>query len=322
MKAWGRASADVVGGERFLPGFRLLWAGAGEACGARLAVGHPGGAWPCRRCRLRDHVHAERRCTVVSDSRWRGGSPAHEVRARALVKRATSPISAVNTAARGRPDPGDLLDRLLARVLRQFPGYQVGGSFDLEAERVDQPATAVDPRPVGTVERSFPSSARRRTPNRSLTGRCRACLASTGECHRIVGDPHHAELLTGHALPHDHRPVPVQIDPNELSAVMLRHRGLLRGDVRTRVSARDHEERRPRSFIASGPSSSCIPVRFLGLSMGPVTCPAGHLSSADGCPRLVLGALVAREFPGARPGRREAGRWWSSDAVLVAVRLS
>jgi len=43
---------------------------------------------------------------------------------------------------------------------------------------------------------------------------------------RIVDDPHHRELLTGFGLAHDHRPPPMQIDPDELPAVILVHRGL------------------------------------------------------------------------------------------------
>ncbi len=43
---------------------------------------------------------------------------------------------------------------------------------------------------------------------------------------RIVDDPHRRELLTGFGLAHDHRPLPMQIDPDELPAVILVHRGL------------------------------------------------------------------------------------------------
>ena len=43
---------------------------------------------------------------------------------------------------------------------------------------------------------------------------------------RIVDDPHRRELLTGFGLAHDHRPPPMQIDPDELPAVILVHRGL------------------------------------------------------------------------------------------------
>jgi hypothetical protein len=43
---------------------------------------------------------------------------------------------------------------------------------------------------------------------------------------RIVDDPHRRELLTGFGLTHDHRPPPMQIDPDELPAVILVHRGL------------------------------------------------------------------------------------------------
>ena len=44
--------------------------------------------------------------------------------------------------------------------------------------------------------------------------------------HRVVDDPHRRQLLAGFGLPHDHRPPPMQIDPDELPAVILVHRGL------------------------------------------------------------------------------------------------
>jgi len=43
---------------------------------------------------------------------------------------------------------------------------------------------------------------------------------------RVVNDPHRRELLTGLGLTHDHRPLPMQIDPDELLTVILVHRGL------------------------------------------------------------------------------------------------
>src|SRR4029453_12280369 len=46
------------------------------------------------------------RRTVVSDSRWRGVSPAQEHSCGAPAKRWTSPISATNTAASTGPTPG------------------------------------------------------------------------------------------------------------------------------------------------------------------------------------------------------------------------
>ena len=46
------------------------------------------------------------RRTVVSDSRCRGVSPAHETRCGGSGKRRTSPISATNTAASVGPTPG------------------------------------------------------------------------------------------------------------------------------------------------------------------------------------------------------------------------
>jgi hypothetical protein len=44
-----------------------------------------------------------------------------------------------------------------------------------------------------------------------------------GERHGAVVDPDLAQHLTGRVLPHDHRPAPVQVDPDVLSF----HRGLL-----------------------------------------------------------------------------------------------
>jgi hypothetical protein len=46
-----------------------------------------------------------------------------------------------------------------------------------------------------------------------------------GQRQRIVHDPHTAQLLARFGLAHDHRPAPVQIDPDELSAVILTHQG-------------------------------------------------------------------------------------------------
>ena len=43
---------------------------------------------------------------------------------------------------------------------------------------------------------------------------------------RVVDDPHRRELLTGLGLAHDHRPLPMQIDTDELPTVILVHRGL------------------------------------------------------------------------------------------------
>ena len=43
---------------------------------------------------------------------------------------------------------------------------------------------------------------------------------------RIVDNPHRRELLTGFGLAPDHRPLPMQIDPDKLPAVILVHRGL------------------------------------------------------------------------------------------------
>ena len=43
---------------------------------------------------------------------------------------------------------------------------------------------------------------------------------------RIVDDPHRGQLLPGFGLAHDHRPLPMQIYPDELPAVILVHRGL------------------------------------------------------------------------------------------------
>jgi hypothetical protein len=75
------------------------------------------------------------------------------------------------------------------------------------------------------------------------------------QCQRdgIVDDPHRRQLLTRFGQAHDHRPLPMQIDPDELPAVILIHRGLpLFVEVSTPSIRRErHEERRPRPFIAS-----------------------------------------------------------------------
>ena len=43
---------------------------------------------------------------------------------------------------------------------------------------------------------------------------------------RIVNDPHRRELLTGLGPAHDHRPLPMQIDPDKLPTGIIVHRGL------------------------------------------------------------------------------------------------
>jgi hypothetical protein len=77
---------------------------------------------------------------LVSDSRWRGVSPAHEHNWSARAKRCTSPISATKTAAKIAPDPVDGLHRAVAGVPAQPGGEHPGVQVDLEAERVEQPA--------------------------------------------------------------------------------------------------------------------------------------------------------------------------------------
>jgi hypothetical protein len=57
--------------------------------------------------------------------------------------------------------------------------------------------------------------------------RIRACLLELQtQRHRVVDDPHRRELLAGFGLADDHRPLPIQIDPDELFSVILTHRGL------------------------------------------------------------------------------------------------
>ena len=70
----------------------------------------------------------------------------------------------------------------------------------------------------------------------------------------VVEDPHRLQVLTGLGHPHDHRPAPMQIDTHDLlSCVRFAHRAsFVVMDVSTpRVPRDGHEERRPRSFIAS-----------------------------------------------------------------------
>ena len=71
--------------------------------------------------------------------------------------------------------------------------------------------------------------------------------------HRVVDDPHRRELLPGFRLPYDHRPPPMQINPDELLAVILSI-GASRGSCKVNtpsIRRERHEERRPRPFIAS-----------------------------------------------------------------------
>ena len=44
--------------------------------------------------------------------------------------------------------------------------------------------------------------------------------------HRIVENPHRRQQLPRFRLAHNHRPLPMQIDPDKLLAVILVHRGL------------------------------------------------------------------------------------------------
>ena len=76
-------------------------------------------------------------------------------------------------------------------------------------------------------------------------------LQSPGD--RIVDDPHRRQLLAGFGLTYDHRPLPMQIDPNELPAVILVHKGppSVCGSNTPSIRRGRHEERRPRPFIPS-----------------------------------------------------------------------
>jgi hypothetical protein len=61
---------------------------------------------------------------------------------------------------------------------------------------------------------------------------------------RVVHDPPGLQVLARLGLAHDHRPPPVQIDPDELSAVILIHQGPpSTSGLRSPSIARDHEER-------------------------------------------------------------------------------
>lgn len=71
---------------------------------------------------------------------------------------------------------------------------------------------------------------------------------------RIVDDPHRRELLPGFRLTHDHRPLPMQIDPDKLPPVIIVHRGLPLWCVEREhpsIRRERHDERTPRPFIAS-----------------------------------------------------------------------
>ena len=89
------------------------------------------------------------RCTTVSDSRWRGVSPAHEHRWAGSVKRCASPTSATNTAASVGPIPGNLLDRLIAVVGAQPLGDHRGEVRFVAVEDVDEFQQRADPLNVG-----------------------------------------------------------------------------------------------------------------------------------------------------------------------------
>jgi hypothetical protein len=105
---------------------------------------------------------------------------------------------------------------------------------------------------------------------------------------RVVDDPHRGQLLTGVGLSDDHRPLPVQIDPDDLVSVILVHRGhllLRRVEVDTPSIRRE-----PRGAGGPAPSSHqdrrIVGAGFGAGDQGAVAAPgaADHpgVRSADG----------------------------------------
>src|SRR3954469_7862667 len=77
---------------------------------------------------------------------------------------------------------------------------------------------------------------------------------------RTVRDLHRLQQLTIDVLAHNHTAPPVQINPHELPPCVPFHWGFLRrGREHLQHPPEGHEERKPRSFIASeatGPRAS------------------------------------------------------------------
>jgi hypothetical protein len=127
-------------------------------------------------------------------------------------------------ARRGRGDP-----RLRQPTHPQQIG-QIGGvahvvlhssiSESFDSQRMRQ----MHPRSAGLQHVDRPIPAVRRFQHHLGLGASLLGLQFQG--NRIVDDPHRRQLLTGFGLAHDHRPLPMQIDPDKLPAVILVHRGL------------------------------------------------------------------------------------------------
>ena len=137
-------------------------------------------------------------------------------------------------------------------------------------------AVHVNPRERGADIQPLPQRPDLDVPKPALIGRpdglpvhlrCGAGLADlTGQRQWIVGDPHAIELLTRFRVAHDHRPTPVQIDSDELSAVIL--------TLPPRVDLRSPSIR-PGPPGAGGPAPSSH-------QTGPrVNCKAGIMANAS-----------------------------------------
>ena len=121
----------------------------------------------------------------------------------------------------------------------------------------------------GTVKGT--TMGRRDLPDRHLTGPepgPQTARTLPGSDHhlpqilRVVRDPHRLQPLPGLRHPHQHRPAPMQINPDELPAVILTHRGLLHRGSEHPEHARD------RRASAANAVTGIAPPRTSALRIG------------------------------------------------------
>src|SRR6185437_9666948 len=131
-------------------------------------------------------------------------------------------------ACRPRSERGPL--RLLPRASHPAVTHDArrGGDRPSRTNPSTTPSTSVEPQrclPLSLMHPHFaPSRRSRRAPPRDQARPARAPVPTRPD----LDDRHRRELLPGFGLTHDHRPPPMQIDPDELPTVILVHRGLPR----------------------------------------------------------------------------------------------
>ena len=119
------------------------------------------------------------RCTVVSDSRWVGVSPAHDANWGGREKRWMSPISATNTAPSSGPTPGICWIAVYPGSSRSRP---VTSRAKVSISKSSAPITrsTESTRDLDSTGNTVAaSSCRPPGPNRSLLNTCTPAPAST-----------------------------------------------------------------------------------------------------------------------------------------------